>query len=104
MPGPILPPIPLGPEFSVAPLGESLKAPSTDKTTGFGEALGNAIEKLADMQRTSGELAQAFATGQSTDIAGIALQAEQAHLALQVAAQIRNRAVDAYHEIFRMQI
>ena len=47
---------------------------------------------------------QALALGQSTDIAGVTMAVERANLAMQLAVQVRNKAVDAYHEIFRMQI
>jgi flagellar hook-basal body complex protein FliE len=104
MAGAIQPPLALGAEFRIEPLGEVAGGAQQTSPTGFGEALGNALERLAELQRTSGESAQALATGRSTDIAGVALQAEHAYLALQVASQIRNRAVDAYHEIFRMQV
>jgi flagellar hook-basal body complex protein FliE len=32
------------------------------------------------------------------------MEVERANLAMQLAVQVRNKAVDAYHEIFRMQI
>jgi flagellar hook-basal body complex protein FliE len=103
MPAPIMPAIPLGPEFGIEQLGETV-APKAEPSAGFGQALSKALDNLVEMQKTSGDLAQQLATGQATDLTGVALQAEQAHLALQVAAQIRNRTVDAYHEIFRMQV
>ena len=47
----------------------------------------------------------ALATGQATDITSVVADAvEQANLALQLAVQVRNKAVDAYQEIMRMQV
>ena len=47
---------------------------------------------------------QALATGQATDVSAVVTAVEQAALAMQLAVQVRNKAVDAYQEIIRMQI
>jgi flagellar hook-basal body complex protein FliE len=73
-------------------------------TSGFGPALSHAIEGLTKQQQAADASSQALALGKTTDIAGVAMEVERANLAMQLAVQVRNKAVDAYHEIFRMQI
>ena len=47
---------------------------------------------------------EAIATGQSQDISKVAMDIEEASLSLQLAVQVRNKVVDAYNDLFRMQI
>ena len=44
------------------------------------------------------------ATGQATDVSQVAMTVERAVLELQMATQIRNKAVEAYQDIYRMQV
>ena len=45
-----------------------------------------------------------LATGQDNDLHDVMLSVESEGLAFDLAVQIRNRLVDAYSEIFRMQV
>ena len=42
--------------------------------------------------------------GESDDLAGLLIDAQKAELSLNLALQIRNKFVDAYNEIIRMQV
>ena len=42
--------------------------------------------------------------GQSDDLSGLMLDAQKAELALNLALQIRNKVIDAYNEVMRMQV
>jgi flagellar hook-basal body complex protein FliE len=97
----------LGPEFSIPQVTGSESATGQEGVAGaggFGKALGGALEKLAETQQTATEQSQALALGKAPDIQTVAIDVERANLAIQLATQVRNRAVDAYHEIFRMQV
>ena len=43
-------------------------------------------------------------TGQSDDMSGLLLDAQKAEISLNLALQIRNKCLDAYNEIMRMQV
>ena len=43
-------------------------------------------------------------TGQTDDLAGLLLDAQKAEISLNLALQIRNKIIDAYNEILRMQV
>ena len=43
-------------------------------------------------------------TGQSDDMSGLLLDAQKAELSLSLALQIRNKVIEAYNEIMRMQV
>lgn len=71
---------------------------------GFGKALAGAIDSLSQSQNQAADQAQQLATGQATDISGVVMSVEKASLELQLAVQLRNKGVEAYQEIFRMQV
>ena len=66
--------------------------------------LGGQLEKLSALQDDAAQQSQALATGQAGDVATVAMSVERASLGLQLASQIRNKAVEAYQEILRMQV
>ena len=45
-----------------------------------------------------------LATGEIEDISQVTIAAEKAAINLQLAIQVRNKALDAYQEIMRMQM
>jgi flagellar hook-basal body complex protein FliE len=90
-----------GPEFQVAPV-----APETPETTGagFGDVLGNALSSLTATQTEAAQAAQALATGQASDPTAVVMAVERAQLAMQMASQIRTKAVEAAQDIFHTQV
>ena len=42
--------------------------------------------------------------GQSDDLSGLMLDAQKAEISLNLSLQIRNKVIDAYNEIMRMQV
>ena len=71
---------------------------------GFGSMLTDAITSLNDSQNTASSDSVALATGQASDVTSVVADVEKANLEMQLAVQVRNKAVDAYEEIMRMQI
>lgn len=93
-----------GPEWQIeAPAAPDAGA-SSSKGGGFGAALTNALGNLEKTVDAADAQSNALATGQATDVSSVVMATERASLELQLATQFRNKAVDAYQEIFRMQI
>jgi flagellar hook-basal body complex protein FliE len=90
-----------GPEWSVAPDGAQA-APQTG--SGFGDLLGKSLQSLADSQTEASSAAQALATGQASDPTAVVMAVERAQLAMQLASQIRTKAVEAAQDIFHTQV
>ena len=86
------------PEFRV---GGGDAAPASP---GFGKALQGALGKLNDSLQASSQAAESLATGTADDVSSVVMAVERASLELQLASQVRNKAVEAYQEIFRMQV
>jgi flagellar hook-basal body complex protein FliE len=64
------------------------------------QALGNTNSLLIESEK----LADDFAAGKTDNIHQVTIAAEKADVALQFTMQIRNKIMDAYQEIMRMQI
>jgi len=78
---------------------------SSDKTQGsFAETLENAIQSVNQLQKAADKSAQDLATGRTDNVQDVMIAAEKADIALKVMVQVRNKIVDAYQEIMRMQV
>lgn len=66
--------------------------------------LNEAINNVQDLKTQSNELTNRLATGEIDDIHQVMIAAEKASLSLQFVVQVRNKVVDAYQEVMRMQI
>jgi flagellar hook-basal body complex protein FliE len=90
-----------GAEWSV---GGEPAARGADPAGGFGSMLTNAIGDLEQTQNAAAAQSQALATGQTNDLSSVITAVQEAQLSMQLAAQVRNKAVEAYTEIFHTQI
>src|SRR5262249_5608647 len=85
----------------------AIAAPPAAPATGpgsFQSLLADQIGSVVDMQNQADAASQAVASGQSSDLAGAVVAVEKASIALELTGAIRNKAVDAYQEIMRMQV
>jgi len=71
---------------------------------GFADMLGKALEQLQSVSDTANQKVNAMATGQDVGLHGGMLSLEAESLAMSLATQVRNKAVEAYQEVFRMQM
>jgi flagellar hook-basal body complex protein FliE len=69
---------------------------------GFAAALG-AVDHVQQLQSTSNALAVRAVTGDLDDVHDYTVASSEAKLALELTAAVRNKAVDAFTEIMRMQ-
>ena len=67
--------------------------------------LGDSIQSLDRPRRTRPRPpSQALATGQATDPTAVVMAVERAQLSMQLAGQIRTKAVEAAQDIFHTQV
>lgn len=59
---------------------------------------------LAEQSGEANELLAAYASGENVSPHELVMAMEQARLSLQLAVEVRNRVVDAYQELTRLQI
>ena len=69
----------------------------------FGNVVVNALQGMQDTQNNANNLAVQAATGDLTDIHNYTIAATEAQLTTQLTVAVRDRAVEAFNEIMRMQ-
>jgi flagellar hook-basal body complex protein FliE len=79
-------------------------ASATEGGSGFSSMLGNAIQGLQSSQTEAASAAQDLATGKATDPTAVVMAVERAQLSMQMASQIRTKAVEAVQTIFQTQV
>jgi flagellar hook-basal body complex protein FliE len=70
---------------------------------GDGNGFSNALDAVQASQDNADGLAKAAATGNLTDIHNYTIAATEAQLTTQLTVAVRDRAVEAFNEIMRMQ-
>ncbi len=70
----------------------------------FSKTLSMSIQKIDQAQHKADQAIVNMVTGKQQNLHQTMIEMEQADLALQMLMQIRNKAVIAYEEIFRMQL
>jgi flagellar hook-basal body complex protein FliE len=70
----------------------------------FGETLRELVQSVNQQQLRSEELAARFAAGQVEHVHDAMLAMEKASLSFQFIVEVRNRLVEGYQELMRMQV
>jgi flagellar hook-basal body complex protein FliE len=91
-----------GPDWQIGPIQPA--APAQSGGSGFGAALSQSLQSLAATQDQASTAAQQLATGQASDPTAVVMAVERAQLAMQMASQIRTKAVEAAQDIFHTQV
>jgi flagellar hook-basal body complex protein FliE len=98
----------------IAPIGSVLPVTGTSSVTGaaatggtggpgFASAMTGAVDELQQLQSTSNDLAIKAVTGDLDDIHNATIASTRAQVTLELVAAVRNKGVDAFNEIMRMQ-
>jgi flagellar hook-basal body complex protein FliE len=71
---------------------------------GFGDWLAHEVGQVDAALATSENDMRRLATGQVQNLHEVMIHMEEAKLSFQLLAQVRNRLLDAYQEVMRMQV
>jgi flagellar hook-basal body complex protein FliE len=90
-----------GPEWSVGAVAPAQPATgATGAESGFAKVLGS----LQASQDDAAKAVQGMVTGETTDPTAAVMALERARLSMQLAGQIRTKAVEAFQDVFHTQI
>jgi flagellar hook-basal body complex protein FliE len=93
-----------GPEWGVGTVGPLQPAQPGSGGQGFGGMLSNAISSLQQSQTDAASASQSLVAGTATDPTQVVMAVERARLAMQMASQIRTKAVEAFTDVFHTQV
>ena len=76
-----------------------------NKTDGpvFKDMLKNLVDEVNTLQKNADNSIKGLATGETKDIHDVTIKLEEAGIAFDLMMEIRNKLVDAYQQIIRMQ-
>lgn len=101
----------IGKEFSIkvdeSSEFQNKQLPSATNKPGelsFADSLKQSVNKVNEMQVTANNKVEALVTGESTNIHDTLVAVEKADIALKLMTQVRNKIIDAYQEVMKMQV
>jgi len=77
---------------------------TSDIEGSFGSTLKDAVGKVNELQKTADLKMQKLATGESSNLSEVMIAAEKADIAVKLMVSVRNKMIDAYQEIMKMQV
>ncbi len=72
--------------------------------TGFADMLVDAVSQTNKAQLDADKAAVALQTGKAENLHEVMLSMEEADISMRLLVQMRNKALDAYQEVMRMQV
>ena len=79
-------------------------APAAAGATDFGAQVAQGLRELNQQLLASQVDLQRMAAGETANLHEVMVRLEESRIALQLALQVRNRALEAYQDLMRMQI
>ena len=71
---------------------------------GFKDLIADKLQSAIEMQGQGEQAALSLATGQASDISAATIAVQKAAISLQTVAAFRNKALEAYQDVMRMQV
>src|SRR6266567_1661410 len=96
--------------FPIPAIGStsSIQAPQLDtgskNAVGFGAVLKDAMGKVGEFNEAASKSVEGFLSGEGDDLHKTIMATQRADLAMELFLQVRNKVVQAYQEVMRMQV
>lgn len=84
--------------------GSPAQGTASQGVASFSGTLKDAIAEVNRLQQEGDRQAEMLASGQTQDLHQVMLSLEEARMAVQLLVQTRNKVLEAYQEIMRIQI
>lgn len=84
---------------SIPEIGQGAKSAS-----GFADLVKEGFDKLEQLEAEADEQVRKLISGEPVELHRVVLAGEEAGLAFELLTSVRNKLVDAYQEVMRMQV
>lgn len=91
-------PVQVQPKFTAGNIIQS------ENKASFGDVLKKAIDHVNKAQIESDKMTEALATGKNIELHDVMITAQKSSITLLTAVEVRNKAIEAYQEMMRMQV
>jgi flagellar hook-basal body complex protein FliE len=78
--------------------------PSEEGQKSFADTLKDAVQSVNELQKNSDVQMEKLATGKAQSIPDVMIAAEKADIALRLMLQVRNKIIEAYQDVMKMQV
>ena len=78
--------------------------PANSEGPGFAETLSSAIGEVDTSQKVADENIEAFIAGEKENLHDVMISMNEAKLHFQLMTEVRNRMLETYQELMRMQV
>ena len=99
---------PIGGAMPIAPIApmptSGIAGAGSTAAPGFDNALGKGLQQVSALEHKADALVEDIATGGNTRIHEVMAATSQAGLAVDMLVQVRDRAMEAYQEVMRLQV
>ncbi len=82
----------------------NITQPQTTNATDFSQMLGEGVSKLDSSLKVADQQIRAMAAGKEVAVHDVMISMEEARMNLMFMVEVRNRCVEAYQELMRMQL
>lgn len=79
-------------------------ATNSDEAINFKDIFMDALNNVNTLEQESAKMTEDFIAGRTDDIHSVLIASEKATISLQFVIEVRNKVMEAYQEIMRMQI
>jgi len=86
------------------PSKSSINKTLRETNSSFGDTLNQAIADVNSLQSEAGKAVEKMVSGESTDLHDVMIAVEKARTSFDLLMEIRNKTIDVYREIMRMQV
>jgi flagellar hook-basal body complex protein FliE len=96
-------------ELQQMPPGLDLTAPggstaAVGDSSSFQNMLGGFVQEVSDKQAAAGEAVSGLLSGKNVSLHQAMISVEEASVSFQLMVEVRNRLLDSYQELMRMQV
>jgi flagellar hook-basal body complex protein FliE len=83
--------------------GKKTGSASSEAAQSFAETIEDSLAKVNEMQAEKSRMIQDFATGKTQNVHELMITLQKAGLAMDMTSAVRNKVMQAYQELMRMQ-
>jgi flagellar hook-basal body complex protein FliE len=81
-----------------------VESPQSPTKTSFADQLKSAINEVDQLQTNREQMVEGMVTGQATEVHDVMIAAKEAQLAFELLLEVRNKLLESYQEIMRLQV